>query len=676
MSIRANFLTILLFVLLSGCSSDDSVSPDNSDGVVERVEVEVVTVVGADEYINHRFFRLEVPGFKSHGNDKLPPGNRVELSSIKVFQLMAPGQFGPDDIMNVAAYIADNGSLGWTGIDFSQPRIYGTRWRRIASFEPGLNAEGGFEYIDLRESLGPDDVLAVTYDIIDSTGNVLSTVGDDPSLVPATQPDVWESGQDLYYRMKLLKAPDSGLDEYTSSLVMRNIYSLGGSYIDQSNFELRIEALNQFPDLDLAAEGVPWVRLFGLDIEDQQGNPGHDGIIDFHNPLIFDLRLGLLRFPLDNPHPFAAAEYHYLQDVSPDEYPWDGSYLEQNLVPEIYQFDTPPENLIRYRKFQIVSTYKAFRYISEPLGAVSLNRQDWFWASAPVPHLDADYLVATYDNRTFGPEDRVPVLRWFAPRERTLRRYLNPSLTGSAADETQPTLDLYLRTEEDPWHSENWGGITIGLDRIGLDANGLQKIELWVNDHQPDPSLRSGRLHVDFGFINEDGFWPQTADGLQYGTYQYEDANGDGVWVFEEDIGLDGLDEFGPDRFDPSYEINGDQPYPQINGTARNAREDDEDLNGNTRMDTENGYFTNAIDLKETEPDVDVVRDYADVGDLIAEDIAWRKYSLLLGHSMPIAAEVEPNAQRITHLRIWYENDAPGAPNEVHVQLSGLRFVK
>ena len=40
---------------------------------------------------------------------------------------------------------------------------------------------------------------------------------------------------------------------------------------------------------------------------------------------------------------------------------------------------------------------------------------------------------------------------------------------------------------------------------------------------------------------------------------------------------------------------------------------DDEDLNGNTRLDQDNGYFTTTIDLKETEALVDVVYDYDDV---------------------------------------------------------------
>ena len=72
----------------------------------------------------------------------------------------------------------------------------------------------------------------------------------------------------------------------------------------------------------------------------------------------------------------------------------------------------------------------------------------------------------------------------------------------------------------------------------------------------------------------------------------------------------DGLQDFSNDYGDVS------DPFPQINGTAGNNREDTEDLNGNSRLDTDDGYFTTTIDLRETESLVDVVYDYDDVEDL------------------------------------------------------------
>ena len=51
--------------------------------------------------------------------------------------------------------------------------------------------------------------------------------------------------------------------------------------------------------------------------------------------------------------------------------------------------------------------------------AISLTRTDWFWASSPF--FGSEYLANNPDLRTFDPQDRVEAVRWFIPRERTLR---------------------------------------------------------------------------------------------------------------------------------------------------------------------------------------------------------------------------------------------------------------
>lgn len=301
---------------------------------------------------------------------------------------------------------------------------------------------------------------------------------------------------------------------------------------------------------------------------------------------------------------------------------------------------------------------------TEDPGLISLDRSSWLWASAP--------------STTFSPEDRVEHVRWFAPRERTLRWYLNPNLDGDTRDDTVPTMDLYLRSDNDAWEPENWGGVTRGLrshDRPGLDLSGMVKLDIWVNDGHPDPADRSGRLHIDFGYISEDGFWPEDGDGeIQIGTWQMEDGildgNPDGVFFApDEDIGLDGF-ENGPQRFDSSYEINGDNPFPRINGTARNAREDSEDLDGNDRLDIAEGYFTVVIDLKETPADVDVVQDFEDVQELIDNGISWRKYSFDLDLSDVVEREVLPDLSDLHQIRIWFEDDQMPLHTEVQLQIS------
>lgn len=307
---------------------------------------------------------------------------------------------------------------------------------------------------------------------------------------------------------------------------------------------------------------------------------------------------------------------------------------------------------------------------------ISLNRLGWSWSSAP--HLGAAWRAERADAREFTPQSRVPVLRWFLPKERVLRRYLNPDLVNQERDETQTTMDLYLRTEG-LWQEDNWGGITRGISRTGLDLSKSQFVEVWVNDQVADPSQRSGRLHIDFGYINEDGFWPVDNLGNPViGTFQREDGiDGsvpDGVWTFNEDIGLEASDA-DANRYNADYEIAGDAPFPRINRTARNNREDTEDLNANGILDRTDGYYTVTIDLKETEPLVDVVQDYDDVQELIDGNIAWRKYRIPLAAADSVSVGGSANLKAITHARVWYENDGPTPPSTVHLQLSELKFL-
>ncbi len=202
-----------------------------------------------------------------------------------------------------------------------------------------------------------------------------------------------------------------------------------------------------------------------------------------------------------------------------------------------------------------------------------------------------------------------------------------------------------------------------GISRAGLDLTQAQFVEFWVNDFRPDTSgsdlsrVRSGRLHVDFGDIDEDFFWPPDAQGnLTVGTEQWEDANRDGVFTYEEDIGLDGV--WNAERteviregelYDAEYG-SASNPYPAINNTARNNYEDSEDLNDNTVIDRTNAFFSVTVDLRETEPEVDVLYDYAegdyaddpaiqaDLAQLRADGLSWRKYRIRLSDVLAVAA--------------------------------------
>ncbi|MBK8165963.1 MAG: cell surface protein SprA [bacterium] len=798
-------------------------------------------IIKSSDYLNNRFFKLDLPELEPSGRQA---GERILLSSIKVFQLMPTGQPQPGEISNVAAYVDQQGFRAWGTVDFTVPAVYGPRWREITAYDTLRDSNGDLVAIDMRTRMDDSDVLAVAYTVIDANRAEVGSVGDNPDDTLPTQ--AFPGGEGNYYRLKLLKAVSTSTPLHVFRYVLRNIYSLGGTSIDPATFELRIER-----DEPGAAQpsqdenGIDYIRIFGLDRTNAQNAGRPDGQVDSGNDLLFDLGRGLLKFPLDFPEPFNATEAQYAAYADTTAFTWEGTFLQANVRGEFYDPETLPTNYHQYAKFNIVARHAAasssfnlgasnieegsevvtldgrtltrdvdyeidytfgeiqlkgdaanltadskiavdyqyapflgggntslmglslgydlgrdsklattWLYQSESIvgekaklgeepsrnlvgnvnvqhtlrpdfltslanflsrndserestvqlsaeialskpnpntkgevyledfegvdasDVISLSRLGWSWAS--IPYLGAAWRVERADAREFTAPSRVPVVRWFLPKERVLRRYLNPDLVNQERDETQSTMDLYLRADG-LWRPDNWGGIMRGISRTGLDLSKSQFVEVWVNDQEADPSRRSGRLHIDFGYINEDGFWPLDEFGNPVeNSFQREDGSDgttpDGVWTYNEDIGLDG-DDSEVKHYRADYEYAGDAPFPRINLTARNNREDTEDLNANGILDRTDGYYTISIDLGTTEPLVDVVQDYDNVQDLIDGNIAWRKYRIPLAAVDSVAVGGSANLKAVTHVRVWYENDGPTPPTAVHLQLSELRFL-
>ena len=319
-----------------------------------------------------------------------------------------------------------------------------------------------------------------------------------------------------------------------------------------------------------------------------------------------------------------------------------------------------------------------------------VSRLSWNAASAPAQGEDPAYVIADPEigDRHFTPEKRLDT-RWFLPRLNTLRRFLNPELRQQEAREAQQVLEIYLSTGGEEWQPDNWGGVMRGLGRSGIDLTKTQFVELWVNDFRSDVfgEHPTGKLHIDFGYINEDFYWPLDDDGnLVTGTYNREDGilgdAPDGVFTIDEDIGLGGYRQgspwYGRDQFSADYGSDAD-PYPRINGTAGNNREDSEDLDGDTVFDRQDGYFTLTIDLADSAL-VDVLRDYPtdEVGDNLEHHLAWRKYRVRLGDALPVSPPggTTPQLATVTHVRIWFEDPSPPpGTTSRRIQITDFKFL-
>jgi Motility related/secretion protein len=853
---RAEFTTVV-----SKQKAESSSKSFNSTGG----EVED-NIIYSHNYLNHRFFRLDLPESPYYPVSDFPgraQGYKIDIASIKVFKMMGTGVSGANDVDNVAVYVDTTGvfwNSGFTDIpaDFAEPNIYAARWRET-EYDLMLDVDGELVALDMRQQMLNEDVLGVIYNVVDSSENIMYRVGDRPGTDVRSQALPDEEG--LYYRMKLLKASVNKKEPFSFYYVLRNIYSLGGANIDIDTFDLKIErneTNTSFPDQD--ENNIPYIRIFGLDSNDPQNSGNPDDLVDKNDNALFDLRRGLLKFPLDFPSPFNAGEEAYADYANDGDFEWEGSFLQEKQAPELYDKETLPSNYQQYGYFRLVASHAAtasnfnlgvsnieegsetvtldgrtltrgvdyeidytfgqlelkgdasnltsdskvsvtyqyapffgggqtnllglnldydlgrestfsttWLYQSESIvgekaklgeepsktlvgnvilghtfkpyflthlanfvslrnteresslqfnaeaavslpnpntkgqvfledfegvdasDIITLTRIGWTWGAQPF--LGERHRLEENDTREFIPENRVKDVRWFTPKERTERYMLNPTLENQERGETQQVMDLYLKGENDGWSDTDWGGITRGISRTGQDLSKAQFIEIWVNDGRPDKEFRTGKLHIDFGYINEDGFWNEGESGLIIGRHDQEDGilpntEPDGIFSYEEDIGLDG-DENGPQKYSAEYGDASD-PYPNINGTARNNREDNEDINRNSILDRDNGYFTTVIDLKETEALVDVIEDYRDEKpeDVIALEnarIAWRKYRIPITEIDTVSIGTQPNIQAVTHVRLWFEdpewNDyqVNGAPvndgGRMHMQLSEFKFL-
>lgn len=822
--------------------------------------------IEAWRYLNNRFFRLDLPpnDIVSYARPDYPGRDAVhehiDLNSIQVYKFEGAATPRNDFVRDIVA-LPDTtgrwipGALAYELQNPSPGQIWGEWWSPV-EYDVFKDENDNLVALDLLREYDYHDILAVVYQVVDDEGNLLYQVGDYPGIDDDNRiPD--EEGR-LFYRLKLLKPQNP--EPYTWQYVLRNIYSLGGANIDPSSFDLKIEinAFTDYPHLDLDNQGngsgLDWFRIFGLDRFDQQGNPHPDGLVDIGDPYLFDFNRGLLKFPVDVPEPFNAPPEVYTAFADTSAFDFDGSLLSDNLMPEIYDPETTPQQMATFSRFKFVVTSSAasssfnlgvsnieegsetvvldgrtlvrdvdytidytfgqvtlkgeaaasltadsqisvtYQYapflgggnsslvganLGMDLGAESrlsttwlyqskqvvghkaklgeepsrilvgdingqftlkpwllthvanfLSRRDsdreskvqingelatsmpnpntfnevyvedfegidssdqmpvsrlsWQLASAPVQGEDPGYLVQDPDigNRHFTPEKRL-VTRWFLPRENTLRLYLNPELRQQEAREAQQVLEIYLSTGGQPWEPDNWGGIMRGLGRSGLDLTKTQFVEFWVNDFRSDVfgEHPSGKLHIDFGYINEDFYWPVDDSGeLVTGTFNREDGilgdPPDGVFTIDEDIGLGGDPE--RDRFSADYGSDAD-PYPYINGTAGNNREDSEDLDGDTVFDRQDGYFTLTVDLADSAL-IDVLRDYpaGEVSENLDRHLAWRKYRVRLGDALTVSPPggTTPQLATVTHVRIWFEDSNPDpSVTSRRIQLTDLRFL-
>ncbi|MEW6051485.1 MAG: cell surface protein SprA [Candidatus Zixiibacteriota bacterium] len=293
--------------------------------------------------------------------------------------------------------------------------------------------------------------------------------------------------------------------------------------------------------------------------------------------------------------------------------------------------------------------------------SLGMLRLAWSASSRPV-QLTPDYVPA------FQPDSTKKVkLLWHNP----LGGIRVDSVYSRESKQGEGTINfLRFILRPDTTGLRSWGGVMANFGSR-VDADRVQLFEVRLRGDR-------GRLHFDFGQINED----VNGNGLVDGT---EDPDGNGSVDDGQDLGLDGL----PDAAEPGYDAatnpdpsnddwyfqgdgqcpvppsrcgnpafqdslkNSNSPifYDWLNGTEGNSRDvavlsrpDQEKLSSSAN--TINNYFSYKVDLSE---DSFLVRG--------SELNGWRTYRIPILEQSVLDTVVGSNPQwaNITHVRVWLE---------------------
>jgi hypothetical protein len=151
--------------------------------------------------------------------------------------------------------------------------------------------------IRLNRPLGNDRELAVIYKATDGTQTFL--VGDYNDVESYGEPETDTLTAELICpRYEDFEPPgDNTSYPSTWNMMMRNVYSLGSSNMEEGSLNIRIEDLSNRPNRDIHEEsGLSYIRLFGLDRYDRQGLPFKDDQVD-DLPWIINTAYGYIMFP-------------------------------------------------------------------------------------------------------------------------------------------------------------------------------------------------------------------------------------------------------------------------------------------------------------------------------------------------------------------------------------------
>lgn len=326
------------------------------------------TAISDYNYIRRQFFYFETPGdgFDSPQTGFLqffPVVGGAESDSIEVLVSLRPDTEWRSNTRPkyyVHAYaddqndgLADEIAGGAEYYDqWFYPLYEGVDYDLIQDYSSN---EVRYIGIRLRQRLGADKALAIRYRM-SRFGNVV-TVGDYGNF-PVTPIDP-PPNPDEFIQAELICPPEDELnppsvegDPYSSTwhMMMRNVYSIGTSGLEDANLEVKIREVGTIKGTaEIQSEtGERYLQIFGLDRYDNTGDWGDDGLVDVIQGVV-NFRWGYMMFPWFEPFKVPQEEIAYYfgeQEGVPDfeKAAAIDAALERNSViyDTLYNVNNPP----------------------------------------------------------------------------------------------------------------------------------------------------------------------------------------------------------------------------------------------------------------------------------------------------------------------------------------------
>lgn len=169
--------------------------------------------------------------------------------------------------------------------------------RKLTDREYVFNPQLG--YISLLTPLRNDEILAVAFEYI-YNGQTYK--------VGELSEDYINLGDEEIVHLKMLRPSSIRLDLPTWDLMMKNVYSLNASQVNQENFQLRVIYRDDITGIDnpnlqegVNTQNVPLLQLLGLDQLNPRNDPQPDGNFDYVEGITIDSRNGRMYFPVLEP---------------------------------------------------------------------------------------------------------------------------------------------------------------------------------------------------------------------------------------------------------------------------------------------------------------------------------------------------------------------------------------